>query len=204
MDYNETIDRHFERIEKSLKFIKGAKLIIATGSNARSTAWHDSLTTNRGKQIEHFVASNQPHFRKEERILTTFQSSRGESNIDLTIAINEMIANVRDWDISEEESASDHNIIKFNISFDKFAGKALAAPGKRLSIRGQQHAKFYEIFQHTASAAFRIEAGGRSNEDLDDELYQKIKENTDVRKFTTELEEVIQKACRKTNGNKKM
>jgi hypothetical protein len=43
-----------------------------------------------------------------------------------------------------------------------------------------------------------------SNEDLDEELYQNIKENPDVRKFTTELEEVIQKACKETNGNKKM
>jgi hypothetical protein len=44
-----------------------------------------------------------------------------------------MLANVREWDISEEEIASDHNKIKFNISFDKVAGKALAAPGKSLT-----------------------------------------------------------------------
>jgi hypothetical protein len=57
------------------------------------------------------MASNQLHFLNEERKLITFQSSRVESNIDLTIANNEMFANVREWDISEEGSASDHNII---------------------------------------------------------------------------------------------
>jgi hypothetical protein len=62
--------------------------------------------------MEDFVASNQLHFLKEERALTTFHSSRWKSNIDITIANNEMLANVREWDISEEESDSDHNIIK--------------------------------------------------------------------------------------------
>jgi hypothetical protein len=66
MDYNETIDRNFERIGKILKFIKGAKLIIATNSNARSTSWHGSITNNRGKQMEDFVASKQLHFLNEK------------------------------------------------------------------------------------------------------------------------------------------
>jgi len=30
-----------------------------------------------------------------------------------------MLADVKNWDISEEESASDHNIIKFSINLDK-------------------------------------------------------------------------------------
>jgi hypothetical protein len=45
-----------------------------------------------------------------------------------------MLANVREWDISEEECASGHNTIKFYISFDKAAGKALDAPEGRISI----------------------------------------------------------------------
>jgi len=30
-----------------------------------------------------------------------------------------MLTDVKNWDISEEESASDHNIIKFSINLDK-------------------------------------------------------------------------------------
>jgi hypothetical protein len=45
--------------------------------------------------MEDFVASNQLHIINEERTLTTFQSSRGESNIDLTIANNKMLANIQ-------------------------------------------------------------------------------------------------------------
>jgi hypothetical protein len=81
--------------------------------------------------MEDFVASNQLHFLSEERTLTNFQSSRGESNINLTIANNEMLAKVREWDISEEESASDHNIIKFSISFDKPCRKSSRCPMRK-------------------------------------------------------------------------
>jgi len=93
MDYNATIDNDFKRIEEIFTFTKGEKLIIATESNSRSTVWHDT-TSNRGRQMEDFLASNQQHILNEERKLTFFQSSIGESNIDLIIANNKMLANI--------------------------------------------------------------------------------------------------------------
>jgi len=102
-------------------------MIIAIDSNSRSTAWHDRITNHRGRVIEDFLASNQLHIRNEGRT-TNFQSSRGKSNIDLTIANSQMVANIWNWDLSEEESASDHKIIKFNITLDKVVGKAPDPP----------------------------------------------------------------------------
>ena len=37
------------------------------------------------------------------------------SNIDLTITNNNLIADVQEWEISEEESCSDHNFLKYKI-----------------------------------------------------------------------------------------
>jgi len=51
----------------------------------------------------------------EESERTTFQSRRGRSNINLTIANNRLLKKLSDWEISEDESCSDHNIIKFMI-----------------------------------------------------------------------------------------
>jgi len=45
----------------------------------------------------------------------TFQNSRGTSNINLTITNNNLIADVHEWEISEEESCSDHNYLKYKI-----------------------------------------------------------------------------------------
>jgi len=80
------------------------------GSNSRSTTWHDVLTNFRGKVLEEFFASNQLRVINEDSNKTTFQSSRGSSNIDLTIVKNQMLAFIEDWAISEEKSCSDHNI----------------------------------------------------------------------------------------------
>jgi hypothetical protein len=102
-----------------------------------------------------------------------------------------MLADIREWDISEEESASDHNLIKFDITVDKAEGKCLDAPGEMLSIKEHQHTEFYEKFQNIASVTFQIGGRGRSNEELDEELNQKLKEILDIQEFTMRLEEVI-------------
>jgi len=53
------------------------------------------------------------HIANEESELTTFQSRGGSSNIDLTI-VNKRLFKINDWEISEDESRSDHNI-KFKL-----------------------------------------------------------------------------------------
>jgi hypothetical protein len=60
--------------------------------------------------LEEFFASNQLHIINEDSTGTTFQSIRGSSNIVLTIVNNQMLAAIKDCEISEEESCSDHNI----------------------------------------------------------------------------------------------
>jgi hypothetical protein len=102
-----------------LQFTKGEKLIMATDSNSRSTMWNDKKINPRGKMLEEFVASNHLHVINEDNKRTTFQSNRRKSNIDLTITNNQMLANIKKWDISEEESASDHNLMKFKVRLDK-------------------------------------------------------------------------------------
>ena len=46
---------------------------------------------------------------------TTFQNQHGASNIDLTIVTNQLLKTVVQWEISDQESASDHNIINYVI-----------------------------------------------------------------------------------------
>jgi len=89
-------------LEKILKFPKGANLIKEMDSNSRSTNWHDVLTNYRGKLLEEFFASNQLHIINEDSTRTTFQSSRGSSNIDFTSVNNHMLATIKDWEIPEK------------------------------------------------------------------------------------------------------
>ena len=54
----------------------------------------------------------------EESELTAFQNKGGSSNIDLTIVNNQLLTTLKNWEIREEESCSDHNIIKFGLGQD--------------------------------------------------------------------------------------
>ena len=55
------------------------------------------------------------HIANEESNSNTFQTERGASNIDLTILNNKAIDYITDWKIHDQESCSDHNIIKYGL-----------------------------------------------------------------------------------------
>jgi predicted Rdx family selenoprotein len=52
---------------------------------------------------------------KEESRFTTFESSRGNSNVDLTLTDDTFVTLVKEWQRSEQESFPDHRIITFRI-----------------------------------------------------------------------------------------
>jgi hypothetical protein len=157
MDYNDPIENNMKTIEKIVKFTKGVKLLIATDSNSRSTTWHDVLTNSRGKVLEEFLASNQLHIINEDRTKTTFQSGRGSSNIDLTIVNNQMLAAIKDWEISEEKSCSDHNIIKFNLNFTTNNKQQKSRfLETRYRMKEDQHTEFCKKLHQLISENFQI------------------------------------------------
>ena len=77
--------------------------------------WHNVKTTSRRRKLEEYLASKQLHIINEKSDSFTFHNSRGLSNTDLTITNNNLIAAVNEWEISAEESISDHNYLKYKI-----------------------------------------------------------------------------------------
>jgi len=144
LDYNQPVENNINNVEKIIKFTKEAKRIVTMDSNSRSTIWHDVLTNSGGKLLEEFFASNQLHIINEDSTRTTFRSSKGSSNIDLTIVNNHVLEAIKDWEISEEESCSDHNLITFNLNFAKDKVQIHNFLGTRYIIKGQQHTEFHK------------------------------------------------------------
>jgi hypothetical protein len=70
--------------------------------------WYDELTNKRGRLMEVFVIGNRIHTINEGCQLTTFESGRGTSNVNLTMANNKMVTLVKEWQCNELESFSDH------------------------------------------------------------------------------------------------
>jgi hypothetical protein len=73
------------------------------------------LTNRRGRTPDEFLMSKQLYIMNKESCLTTFRSSRGTSSIDKTITNNQLLSKVTYWEISVQESCSDHSIIKYVI-----------------------------------------------------------------------------------------
>jgi len=51
--------------------------------------------------MEEFIVSDQLYLVNEDSQSRTFQSTRDESNIDITIVNNHMLADVTGWEIAE-------------------------------------------------------------------------------------------------------
>ena len=197
LDFNDSIENNLKTLEKILEFTKGAKLITAMDSNSRSTTWHDMITNSRGKLLEEFIASNQLYIINEDSPRMTFESSRGSSNIDLTIINNQMLADIKDWELSEEESGSDHSILKFNINFANNKTKINNFPGLWYIIK-EQHTEFYKNFFYLISKNFQIEDNEGNAKETDEELNARLIGQKDIRGFIKKLDETIQTTCKKT------
>jgi hypothetical protein len=63
-------------------------------SNPRSRTWHDKLTNVRGRELEEFLITQQLFIINEESDMKMFQSSRGFSNIGLTISNYKLLKEV--------------------------------------------------------------------------------------------------------------
>ena len=69
--------------------------------------------------MEEFIISRQFQIANEESGSYMFQTEKGASNIDLTVMNNQAIDCVTKWKVHEQESCSDHKIIKYGIGKGK-------------------------------------------------------------------------------------
>lgn len=193
LNYNDPIGDNIKTMEKIVKFTKGAKLIMAIDSNSRSTTWHGVLNNFRGKEIGDFPVSNQLHIINEDSRKTTFHSSRGSSNIDLTIGNNQMIADIRDWEISEER-CSHHTILKFAIHFNTYNKEhRYTCQGKKYIMKKQ--AEFSKILHQMISKNFHISSDEENTNGIDEFLKVRLTQHNDIREFM-EIYDKIQSTCK--------
>jgi hypothetical protein len=103
--YNE-IYRDLNEIENILCFAKGRGFLVAMDSNVSSKAWHDVLNNRRGRLMEEFLTSNRLHIVNEDSELKMFESNRGTSNIDLSVADSAIVRQINKWHCNEQERFS--------------------------------------------------------------------------------------------------
>lgn len=142
LDIKEEINTKIAKVEEIIKFGAGTGIVIVMDSNARSQAWHDKETNKRDSTLEEYLVSRDLNIMNEESENTTYHTRRGRSNIDLTITNNQLLKNLTDWEISMEESCSDHNIIKHTIEQETDYGKQCNYTGKRYVTTEKKYNRF--------------------------------------------------------------
>jgi exonuclease III len=114
-DIEDQTENKFTKMDAISRLAKHGRILIAADRNAQSKMWHDVKTNSRGKKLEEYLVSKQLHIINEESETFTFHNYRGTSNIDLTITNDKLTAAVNEWEISPDESLSDHKYIKYKI-----------------------------------------------------------------------------------------
>jgi hypothetical protein len=114
----------------------------------------------------------------KESELTTFQSRRGSSNIDLTIINNRLLKTFNDWEISGDESCSNHNIIKFTIQHEINYEIQCKHNIHRYIVREQNYNRFDKNLKELVAKMFRM-GNPEDSMSLDSDLAEYIKETDD-------------------------
>ena len=101
-----------------------------------------------------------------------------------------MLAAIKDWEISEEEGCSDHNILKFSLNFAGDKTQINNFLGTR-HIKEQQNTEFNKNFQ-LIYKNYQIEDEGNAKE-TDEKLNERLTGQNDIRSSTK-----LQSTCKKT------
>ena len=195
-DINRPLDTDMQKIEATLAHAKGAGVIIAMDSNSRSTSWHDVITNRRGKILEEFLMSKQLHIINEESCYTTFRSSRGASNIDLTVTNNQALDIVQEWVISDQESCSDHSILKYVLGNGTSQWTGVNTEGVRYKVTKKDSEKFQVNLLQLMKQRFcgsNSEVG--ETEELDETLRLRVAKAPNMETIVEELHDVLASAC---------
>ena len=197
----EQIDNNFQKMDEILRIASGGKILIAVDSNARSKTWHDIKTNTRGRKMEEYLVSNQLYVTNEESERFTFNNNRGISNIDLTIANNNLIEAIIEWEISDMESLTDHSYLKYKIangSTINYCGIDGSRGVKYILTEEKASGFDQNLIQEMWKLSDNITIGGA--EELDRYLTTMITGN-DLERQIDLFDEALQTACRRSLRN---
>jgi hypothetical protein len=127
---------------------------------------------------------------------TTFHNRRGQSNIDLTIVSRPLFKAMGNWEISDEDSCSDHSIIKFCIGQNNKTERQRNYQGKRYIINEQNFNRFDNNLKELIAKKFDKNKT-KDLLDLDNELAIHIT-TIKVEDAVDTLQEVITTSCDKS------
>lgn len=102
-----------------LRFTQNKTLIIGGDFNCRSELWFDKRNSARSNLLEEFILQNNLDIANQPGNPPTFNSTNGQSFIDLTLSSNMDPFCLTNWETKENITSSDHNLIQMRIGIPK-------------------------------------------------------------------------------------
>jgi len=200
LDIDNEISTDLNKLENILRFAKGRGLLVAMDSNASSKTWHDVLTNRRGRLLEEFLICNRLHIVNEDSELTTFQSNRGNSNINLTKVDSTIVNIINKWQCNEQERFSDHRYITFCIANHKDVTNEYNNHGVKYITSEEGFKRFDDNFIKEVKNNFKI----RETLNIDNTLYEILTLETDTEYAVGKYQNSMAAASKKSFKERKL
>ncbi|XP_017758778.1 PREDICTED: uncharacterized protein LOC108549773 [Eufriesea mexicana] len=178
--------RHCACLDKVLLYLRGKRVIVGAGVNAKSPLWFCRELDQRGEPLDGLISQHGPLVLNRPCDVTTFEATRGKSIIDVTLVTPEALPLVQNWKLHEDGKSSDHRILETRLNLKK-----RKAPPPPLQQRYHARKANWEMFhQHD------FEEKRNMSEKW-------IKCHADIESMVAELERVLTKVCSAAMPKKK-
>lgn len=123
--FSHRIEPYLVQLDQILHSLRGNHVIIGLDANAKSASWHSRETDDRGEALQGLIdahglvvinTAEQPHTHVNPGWA---QEGRGETNIDVTLATQDMSSRITEWKVHEDLVLSDHRLITWTVSLER-------------------------------------------------------------------------------------
>jgi hypothetical protein len=138
----ENIEVGLEQLDKVLSNLWGKKVVVGVDANAKSPLWCSRSINDRREALEAIIAQYGLHVLNQPGQAPTFETTRGRSNINITMASPEIIPLVKSWRVHEDGTSSDHRILETSLDL----GRRTSQPPPLLERRYNTRKADWEMF----------------------------------------------------------
>lgn len=118
--FNEEIEPYINKIRQIIDQHSVKPIIITMDTNAKSTLWHSDTTDERGEKLSDLFQELDLEVCNKQSPTPTFHNRAAHSsNIDVTVENASAIDFVKNWEVTDNQTLSNNNIIKFEIDMNK-------------------------------------------------------------------------------------
>jgi hypothetical protein len=132
---SENIEVCLEQLDKVLRSLRKKKRVVGVDANAKSPLWCSRSINERGEALEVIIVQYDLHVLNQSGQAPTFETTRGRSNIDVTMASPQIIPLVKSWRVHGDGTSSDHRILETRLDLGKRTSQPPPPQERRYNTR---------------------------------------------------------------------